>query len=458
MRHAGILLHISSLPTGTMGRCAYAFADFLKAAGQHYWQILPLGPTGYGNSPYQSLCTYAGNPAFIDRDLLVEEGLVLPEEGEHWLEAAFLRGREQMEQFRRENPWVEDYGLFMAVREARGGECWADWPEELRRRTEGGLNTYAIAYSERIQYYIFVQYLFYKQWNALRDYVHALGLELIGDLPIYVPYDSCDVWLHPELFQLDEEGRPTAVAGCPPDAFSEDGQLWGNPLYRWEKMKEDDFAWWRSRLQAVQKQVDVIRIDHFRGLESYWSVPFGEETAKNGKWCAGPASAFLESMQRNLPNLRCIAEDLGFLTPEVLALRAESGWPGMKILQFAFDAPCDYLPHRYEPNCICYTGTHDNETLIQWLAGVGEVTRENLAAYLGADESRWAEALIRLGMGSVADTFIAPMQDYLGLGEEGRMNTPGTCGPENWAWRMEDTALTEELASALRQLVIAYER
>ena len=483
MRSSGILLHISSLPSpygiGTLGKEAYAFADFLHAAGQKYWQVLPIGPTGYGDSPYQSVSTYAGNPYFIDPALLMEEGLLTRQEleaipnrervdyGELYttryplLRKAFSRDREfDPRAFVDENPWAEDYALFMAIKD-HYRVSWDQWQTPLRLRDPVALGACKEEYEEDIAFYIFLQYHFDKQWNALRTYVHSLGIELIGDLPIYVPYDSCDVWAAPHLFQLDEAGLPTAVAGCPPDAFSAEGQLWGNPLYRWDRMAEDDFAWWRKRLSEAGKRFDVVRLDHFRGLESYWSVPYGDKNAKGGKWIKGPGQAFLHSLQTHLPHLRLIAEDLGYLTPEVMALRDASGYPGMKILEFAFDPrePGNYLPHTYDKNSVCYSGTHDNETLLQWQSCVGEEGVRHAMAYLGLeskDQLHWS--LLRLGMASVSDTFIAQMQDYLDLGEEARMNTPGILSPQNWSWRMEKDALTPPLAQKLRTLTQLYER
>ena len=490
MRSSGILMHISSLPSpygiGTMGKAARQFADFLHRAGQHYWQLLPIGQTGFGNSPYQTCSTCAGNPYFIDLDLLIEDGLLLASEVQaidweshservdydfqssvRWdlLYRAFRRGADRYERdisgFRRENPWVEEYALFMAVRRSRGSESWELWPEELRKRKKGVKESYATVLAEDMNFYIFLQFLFYRQWNELRDYIHSLGIEIIGDLPIYVPYDSCDVWANPELFQLDEQGRPTAVAGCPPDYFSEDGQLWGNPLYDWEKMRQDGYQWWMERLRNASKLFDVIRIDHFRGLESYWAVPFGEETARNGKWVKGPDHDLIAAIGRNFPKLRLIAEDLGLLTPEVVQLQRDSGYPGMKVLEFAFvpDEPSSYLPHRYERNCICYSGTHDNETLRQWLEALDDRTAAYVMEYLGAktrEDCLWG--ILRAGMASVADTFVAQMQDYLELGAEARMNEPGTVGAENWSWRVEESMLTNELADRIARMTKLYER
>ncbi len=485
MRSAGILLHISSLPSpygiGTLGREAYAFADFLHAAGQTYWQLLPIGPTGYGDSPYQSVSTFAGNPYFIDPELLMEEGLLTREElntvpnrervdyGElnatryPLLRKAFSRGKGSFDPkaYMQEHPWVENYALFMAIKEHRHMASWDQWPAALRLREPDALALCREEYKEDIAFYIFLQYHFTKQWTALRAYVHSLGIRFIGDLPIYVPYDSCDVWAAPGLFQLDERGLPTAVAGCPPDAFSAEGQLWGNPLYRWDRMAQDDFAWWRLRLQEAGKRFDVIRLDHFRGLSSYWSVPYGDRNAIGGKWVKGPGEAFFRSLQTHLPHLRLIAEDLGYLTPEIPALRKFSGYPGMKILEFAFDPrePGNYLPHTYDRNSVCYSGTHDNETLFQWQGCVGEEGLRHAMTYLGLkDRAALHWAILRLGMASVSDTFIAQMQDYLELGGEARMNTPGLLSPQNWSWRMNKDALTPHLAHKLRTLTQLYER
>ena len=489
MRASGILMHISSLPSaygiGTMGKCAYEFADFLHAAGQHYWQMLPLGPTGFGDSPYQSCSSHAGNPYFIDPDLLVEDGLLLPQEAAEVANAvrgdrvdygfqyqtrldllykAFRRGADryarEIDSFRTEQPWVDDYALYMAVKRSRGMEPWSEWPEEIRLRKPCAVQTYATALAEEMNFFIFVQFLFFRQWNALHDYVKELGIEIIGDLPIYVPYDSCDVWADPHLFQLDEDGVPTSVAGVPPDCFTEDGQLWGNPLYDWEKMRLDGYRWWKDRVRAAAGLFDVVRIDHFRGLESYWSVPYGDETARNGKWVKGPDKDFVRALQTEFPDLKLIAEDLGFLTPEVVDLLEFSGYPGMKILEFAFDptTPSDYLPHRYERNCICYSGTHDNETLAQWFAGQGEDVLGYACEYLGVTERKdLIRGILRAGMASIADTFIAQMQDWLELGAEGRMNEPGTCGT-NWTWRVDAAALTPALAKKITRMTKLYER
>lgn len=490
MRSSGILLHISSLPSpygiGTLGRAAYDFADFLSAAGQTYWQILPIGPTSYGDSPYQSFSTHAGNPYFIDLDLLIEQGYLTREEVDaiDWaghtqrvdygfqfsvrfdlLRRAFQRGYDRDAQalsaFRRENPWVEDYALYMAVKRSRNMESWERWPEEIRLRRPGAVETYATVYAEEVNFFCFLQLLFYRQWDALRAYLREKGIRLIGDIPIYVPYDSCDVWANPELFQLLPDGTPRAVAGCPPDCFSADGQLWGNPLYDWGRMEQDDFAWWKRRIETASRLFDVTRLDHFRGLESYWAVPYGDMTARNGCWLPGPDHKFVDMLHRTFPNLAMIAEDLGFLTDAVRRLQSDSGYPGMKILEFAFDPrePSNYLPHRYETNCICYTGTHDNETLVQWLEGASEETLAYVAEYLGVRRGEnllWP--IIRAGLASVADTFIVQMQDILELGAESRMNLPGVVSTANWSWRLAPDALSGELAAQLRRLAELYER
>ncbi|MDR0889210.1 MAG: 4-alpha-glucanotransferase [Oscillospiraceae bacterium] len=487
MRSSGILLHISSLPSpygiGTMGKAAYEFADFLHSARQRYWQLLPIGPTSYGDSPYQSFSTFAGNPYFIDLDLLLADELLTADEllDIDWgdssrvdyelqyakrlplLRSAFARGwtRDpiQIAQFRDENPWLEDYALFMAIKHSRNMQPWYLWPQSLRTRRRAALEKCRAALSEDVNFFVYLQFLFYRQWSILRGYVNGLGICLIGDLPIYVPYDSCDVWANPKLFQLDKDGKPTGVAGCPPDYFSADGQLWGNPLYNWKAMKKDDYAWWKLRIKAAARLFDVTRIDHFRGLESYYAVPFGAETAREGHWEKGPGEDFIRALHSAFPNLQLIAEDLGFLTDEVRKLLAFSGFPGMKVLEFAFDSrePSNYLPHRYERNCICYTGTHDNAPLAAWWESVPPSTRDYAAEYLAIGENP-CRAFLRAGMASVADTFVAQMQDYLELGEESRMNTPGTLGSQNWTWRLAPGSLKPELTAWIRQMTYLYER
>jgi len=489
LRVSGILMHITSLPgpygLGTMGKAAYEFVDFLEEAGQSIWQILPLSPTGYGDSPYQSCSTYAGNHYLIDLDLLVEEGLlereqiqdirwnVCPERADFGLlyqsrlrvlRLAYERFKpdEQFETFCRENSsWLPDFALYMALKEETGGAPWYQWEDSLKRREPEAVWQARQRLEPVIQFYNFVQYLFFKQWNALHSYANAKNIRIIGDVPIYVPYDSCDVWSDPELFQLDSNLTPEAVAGCPPDAFSEDGQLWGNPLYRWERHAKDRYGWWLRRLGAAGKLYDMVRIDHFRGFESYWSVPYGDTTAKGGKWVKGPGMHFINAVREGLPNTQMIAEDLGFLTPEVLKLRDDSGFPGMKVLEFAFDtkAESEYQPHLYHPNTVCYVGTHDNMTLRQWLETTDPETVDFAAEYIGAENrENMAWAMLRTAMASVSDLCVIQIQDYLQLGAEARMNFPGTTTNANWTWRATDGYLQPELAKKIHRLTGLYGR
>ena len=489
-RASGILLPISALPSpygiGTLGKAAYAFADFLHAAGQKYWQLLPLGPTSYGDSPYQSFSTFAGNPYFIDLDLLAEEGFLDKEDlaAADWgndpryvdygkiyevrfdvLRRAFLRGRERdreaVERFQAENPWLKNYALYMAVKAHFGMKSWLEWPDEaIRVRAPEAVARYEKELAEDVAFYTYLQYLFFKQWGELREYIHSLGIRIIGDLPIYVAMDSADVWAEPEFFQLGEGNIPTEVSGVPPDYFSADGQLWGNPLYDYDRMRQDGFGWWIRRVEGASHLFDVIRIDHFRGLESYWAVPYGAETAREGRWRKGPGMDLVGVLTQWFHGLDIIAEDLGFLTPEVHQLLRDSGLPGMKVLEFAFDArePSNYLPHTYERNCVCYVGTHDNETVMQWREQADRADVTFARKYLGLNEAEgfhWG--MIRGGMSSVADTFVAQMQDYLGLGAEGRMNTPGTLG-NNWRWRLLPGEASPALARKIRQYAHMYGR
>ena len=412
MRQSGILLHITSLPSphgvGTLGSWAYRFVDFLSGAGQSYWQILPLGPTGYGDSPYQTFSAFAGNPYLIDLDFLAADGLLTAEEissadtsGETvdfgrlyetrpaLLKLAcsrgFARDAQAVSRFAADNGgWLQSYALFMAVKEYFGGKPWYEWPDEIRL-CRGRCAEYEALLRHEIDYHVYAQFLFNRQWTALKSYAAEKGIEFIGDVPIYVPLDSADVWANPQLFQLDADMRPREVAGVPPDAFTADGQLWGNPLYDWDAMARDGYRWWQNRLNAAAKLFDVVRIDHFRGLASYWAVPAGEKTAKNGKWRSGPGKPFISAVKNGCPSIRFIAEDLGYLTDDVRELLEFSGFPGMKILEFAFDCrePSNYLPDRYPENCICYTGTHDNETLIQWCEGLDAECDAYAREYLG---------------------------------------------------------------------------
>ena len=420
-RSSGILMAVSSLPSpygiGTLGKAAYDFVDFLKAAGQSYWQMLPLNPTSYGDSPYQSFSAYAGNPYFIDPDMLVKDGLLKRSEctkcdwgndprhvdyGKIYesrfalLHKAYKRGWERdadkVAAFVEENSrWLPDYALYMACKRHFGMKAWTEWEDEdIRlRKSEAVLEKYRALLADDVQFFTYLQFLFFSQWELLRDYVHQQGIRIIGDLPIYVSLDSADVWAEPQFFQLDEELVPKSVAGVPPDYFTADGQLWGNPLYDWDAMREDGFGWWIRRIDGAGKLYDVIRIDHFRGFASYWSVPYGETTAKNGHWVTGPGMDLIDRLNGWFPQLEFIAEDLGYPTPEVAQLLHDSGWPGMKVLEFAFDSrdTSSYLPHTYTPHCICYTGTHDNSPLLLWRqeAAPEDIARRRIS---GADRGR----------------------------------------------------------------------
>ena len=489
-RSSGVLLAISSLPSrygiGTLGKAAYAFADFLKKAGQRYWQLLPIGPTGFGDSPYQSFSTFAGNPYFIDLELLAEEELLSTAELDavDWggdparvdygklydnrfrflrqaCENGWARDAAEIARFSGENPWLRDYALFMALKRHFHMLPWTEWPDaDIRLHRPEAVARYEALLADDVRLFTYIQYVFFRQWDALRDYVHGLGIRLIGDLPIYVALDSADVWAEPEQFQLDAENRPTAVAGCPPDAFSEDGQLWGNPLYDWERMRQDGYGWWIRRFGGAARLFDAVRIDHFRGLESYWSVPCGAETAKEGQWVKGPGMAFVGVLTGWFSGMEIIAEDLGYLTPEVRQLLRDSGLPGMKVLEFAFDPrePSDYLPHNYDKNCVCYIGTHDNPPVRAWIREMDQETLALARQYLGTERSEdLLPALIRAGMGSVASLFVLQMQDLLGLGAESRMNTPATA-EGNWQWRMLPGAATDTLAEKLRRTTALYGR
>ena len=489
MRQSGILMHITSLPgpygVGTMGENAYKFVDFLQSAGQSCWQILPLNPTGYGDSPYQSFSSWAGNPYLIDLDILVKEGLLRQEEleGICWettpnrvdfglqytrrypiLRTAherFVPG-EEYDTFCRENTfWLNNYALFMAIKDALGGAPWLTWPEGLKTCRPEALEEQRQKLRKDLDFYRFLQYQFFRQWKALRRYANEKGIRIIGDIPIYVPLDSADVWANPHLFQLDSSLRPTSVAGCPPDSFTADGQLWGNPLYDWPIHEKTGYRWWIRRLSAAAAMYDVVRIDHFRGLESYWSVPAQDETAKNGHWCPGPGMSFVHAVREALPGLDFIAEDLGYITPEVRKLQQNSGYPGMKVLEFAFDSreESDYLPHLYPVDSVCYTGTHDNPPLGQWLE---EAAPEDVAcakAYLGLNqEEGYIWGIIRGAMSSVSRLCVVQLQDYLELGIGARMNKPGSLSCANWTWRAVGNQLTPALAEKIRSVTKRYGR
>jgi len=468
-RSSGILMHITSLPSsygiGTMGKAAYAFADFLAESGQTYWQMLPLGPTSYGDSPYQCASTFAGNPYLIDLDLLIEDGLLNAEDvqARDWgqnpsyvdygrvfegrrdiLYHAFLRGRERdrdaVNAFRAEQAaWIEGHALFSAIKEHFSLRPFNEWEDDIRLHSADAVARYRDMLSEQIDYHVYVQYLFFKQWEALHAYIHSKGLRVIGDLPIYVPYDSADVWENPHLFQLNENRDPRSVAGCPPDYFCPDGQLWGNPLYDWGVMANDDYRWWIDRLAAAGRMFDVVRLDHFRGIDSYWSVPFGDSTARNGQWLAGPGMGLISAIKTALPKAEIIAEDLGFLTPSVKKLLSDSGLPGMRVLQFgleATDGASRDLPHNYPVHSIAYVGTHDNMTAMQWLQESTPHQVGFAVDYLNLTEREgMTYGMIRGLFASPAMLAIVQMQDYLVLGREARMNAPSTLGC-NWQWRM----------------------
>jgi 4-alpha-glucanotransferase len=497
-RTSGILLHPTSLPgrfgIGDLGKEAHQFADFLAGTGQHVWQVLPLGPTGYGNSPYQCLSVVAGNPLLISPQELVADKLLEPAD----LETApsFPEGRvdygavikfkkpllrksfeifqrkagrselRQLEAFCHRNaPWLETYSLFMALKEAHGSAAWNTWEEGIRTRQPESLAYLRRDLACEISYHKYEQYQFFKQWSRVKKYCNERGIKLIGDMPIFIALDSVVVWANPEMFYLDDSGKPTVVAGVPPDYFSETGQLWGNPLYRWDVMAKDRYAWWVERFRATRDLVDIIRLDHFRGFEKYWEVPATDDTAVNGRWVPGPGAALFEAVQETLGTLPIIAEDLGLITPEVHALRDRFGFPGMRVLQFSFGTGLNadrYRPYNYPRNSVVYTATHDNNTTIGWFRGEDvkdstqskeERERETQVAlnYLGTDGHEINWDFIRLALMSAADTAIIPMQDILGLGSEARMNLPGK--PQgNWCWRFTPDMLTKAVKARLREL------
>ena len=490
-RSSGVLMPMSSLPSpygiGTMGKSAYRFVDFLRRSGQRYWQLLPLGPTSYGDSPYASFSTFAGNPYYIDLELLIRDRLLEKSEVESvfWgeneercdygaiyegrfpvLRRAYERGRErfaaEFAAFRAENAaWLENYALFMALKAHFGMRSWVEWEDEdIRLRKPEAVKRYVRELAGDVSFYAFLQFLFFRQWNALRAYAHEKGIQFIGDVPIYVALDSADVWSEPKYFQLDGDGIPTEVAGVPPDPFTEDGQLWGNPLYDYDEMKKDGFGWWIRRIEGIGKLYDVIRIDHFRGFESYWAVPYGDTTAKNGVWRKGPGMDLVGVLTSWFHHLNFIAEDLGYTTPEVEKLLTDSGLPGMRVLEFGFDPSGDapYMPHNCPKHSVCYIGTHDNETVRGWIRCLNRRTRSFAKEYMHITrEEGWCWGMIRTGMASPSELFVLQMQDALELPREARMNTPGTSSG-NWQWRMKRSALTNELAKKLRGYTKLYRR
>lgn len=494
-RASGILLHPSSLPSpwgiGDLGPMAYRFVDFLVAAGQSLWQVLPLGPTGYGDSPYQCFSAFAGNPLLISIDDIIEQGLLTVEEArsalgnlptdhvdfgalipakyallwrsfERFQSGCNSRLQKDYYQFCEDNSeWLTDYAMFMAIKESQGGGSWHNWRPDLRDRRPTALELACQELAATIDYHRYLQFLFFRQWQALKAYANHHGVLIIGDAPIFVADDSADVWANRDLFFVDEQGMPTVVAGVPPDYFSATGQRWGNPLYRWDRMAATGYRWWVARMRQSLTLYDVLRLDHFRGFAAYWEVPASSPTAVEGRWVPGPGADLFRVLQAELGALPIIAEDLGLITPDVEALRLTFNLPGMKVLQFAFgDDPTNpYLPHNYTPNYVVYTGTHDNDTTVGWFATLDPATRTAVLTYLGRDEQTVDIAwdLMRLGLMSVAQYAITPLQDVLRLGTEARMNTPGRLGG-NWAWRCPAEALSAELADTLRQLTFIYGR
>lgn len=491
-RSSGVIMHISSLPgkygIGTFGEEAYKFGDFLKEAGQKYWQILPLGPTSFGDSPYQSFSAFAGNPYFIDFDLLRKDGLLEKEDYESVdfgnneedidygiifqnkmkvLRKAYENSKskniKELKLFvEEEDAWLDDYALYMSVKNSFDLRSWQTWDEDIRLRSPKAIAKYKEELKDDINYWKFLQFEFFKQWTSLKEYVNALGIEIIGDMPIYVSEDSADVWANPDAFMLDKETlRPLKVAGCPPDIFSATGQLWGNPIYDWNHMEKNHYKWWIDRIRQSFKIYDVLRIDHFKGFESYWSIPYGDKTAENGEWVKGPGIKVFNAIKEALGDVNIIAEDLGTLTEETIKLRNDTGYPGMKILTFAFDSDHNnpFLPHNYDKNFIVYTGTHDNDTVRGWMEKTGEKEHvEKAIEYLKlTKEEGYSWGFIRSAWSSVADIAIAQMQDFLDLGNSARMNLPSTLGI-NWRWRMKAGAYDDKLAKRMKEMTKIYGR
>ena len=490
---AGILFAISSLPSkygiGCFSKEAYKFVDWLVEAGQTFWQILPLGPTGYGDSPYQSFSTFAGNPYFIDLETLISEGLLTREEcdsvdfgtdeqfvdyekqynGRYVLlrKACERSGHKNSTEYKafleKNEAWVYDYCLYMAVKNHFGGMNWTEWPEAIHSRTEEGLREYKEKLADEIDFQLFMQFQFFNQWYKLRAYANKKGIKIIGDIPIYVSLDSADAWSHPELFQLDEQCTPKAVAGCPPDAFSATGQLWGNPLYRWDVHKNQGYSWWISRIKTCYELYDMLRIDHFRGFDEYYAIPYGDATAEFGEWEKGPGIELFETLENQMGKLPILAEDLGFLTDSVRKLLADSGFPGMKVLQFAFDSreDSDYLPYHYDRNSVVYTGTHDNATTYSFFDELKKEDKDVALRYMNrsrfTSKKKLTWDLIALAMGSVSDLCIIPAQDYLCLPNSARINTPSTLGG-NWKWRMAGGVFDDKLCEKIRKMTKLYGR
>lgn len=489
-RRSGVLLHISSLPSpygiGTLGKDAYAFVDFLKSAGFGIWQVLPIGPTSYGDSPYQSFSMFAGNPYFIDLDMLVQDGmldhndfieLVHNADGMYvdyeylyktrWTilrtayKNAYSKVADNVDAFAKMNKWLPDYALFCALKDKFEGQAWLQWPDNaIRLRQRNAVFKYKALLEDDIQFYMFVQYLFFKQWFALKAYANKNGIIIFGDMPIYVAMDSADAWTVPKAFLLDTDRRPTCVAGVPPDYFSEDGQLWGNPLYDWGWHKRNRYKWWKNRMRAMQTLYDLVRIDHFIGFANYYAVPANAQTARHGTWRDAPGHSLFRALSRALPDMHIVAEDLGVVTPKVKKLLEKCGFPGMKVLTFAFDSDesNQYLPHNFSANNVLYTGTHDNDTTLGWWNKAQQEVREFTAAYTGLrHDQSICSAMIETAYKSPAETVIIPIQDFLELGSEARMNIPGTVG-DNWKWRLVPGQIDLSLAEKLLELNRKYNR
>ena len=495
MRRNGMLLPIASLPSpygiGGFSKEAYEFIDLLEETGQKLWQILPLGPTSYGDSPYQSFSTFAGNPYFIDLDTLAEKGWLTKEaceasdygDNESYidygriynsrfvlLKQAFLNSDilsdEKFTEFCKANQhWLPDYALYMALKNQNDGKSWIEWEEEIRLRKPEAVEYYKKELEEECNFYEFLQYEFHEQWTKVKEYAHEKGIQIVGDVPIYVAFDSADTWANPELFQLDEKNLPLGVAGCPPDAFSATGQLWGNPLYNWAYHKKTGYDWWLKRIAYCFDLYDIVRIDHFRGFDEYYSIPYGDETAVNGHWEKGPGMDLFNTVKEKLGELDIIAEDLGYMTDSVRHLVYESGFPGMKVLEFAFDSrdsgcASDYLPHNYPENCVAYTGTHDNETIVGWWNSITAAERKLARDYLcdhATPEEELYKCFISLIMRSAAHVCVIPMQDYMGLDNRFRMNKPSTVGM-NWKWRIKKRDLTKKLQKEIYDVTLRYGR
>ena len=486
MRASGILLPVSSLPSkygiGCFSKSAFEWIDFLQESGQTFWQILPLGPTSYGDSPYQSFSTFAGNPYFISLEELIAEGLLTREECETANLGTNPSYVDYEKQYENRNPllhkayenskkredadflkfeeeqkaWLSDYALFMALKDVHDKQAWNTWEKELIRKEPEVLAKYREELADEICYYEYLQYWFLKQWLKVKKYANDRGIRIIGDIPIYVAFDSADAWMNPELFAFDEDMNPIEVAGCPPDGFTADGQLWGNPIYDWEYHKKQNYAWWIRRIRHCEVLYDVVRIDHFRGFDEYYTIPYGMTNARIGEWKKGPGIALFHEVKKHVKNIEIIAEDLGYMTQSVRDLVAETGYPGMKVLQFAFGSGSDneYLPHNYTPNSVVYTGTHDNETLMQYLECTEEHVRNHIREYMNrphASNGELCENLIWMAMSSVGKYCMIPLQDYLGLGKEARMNFPSTLG-HNWEWRVRKEQLTHDLASYIAHM------